>query len=241
MRILTLNRSVRCWCVALVAVCMFAALAAPIALFSACTAIMPGDSFRGPLPILADSQRSVADQLRADVQALAGRIGERNMFHPEAYAAAEDFLAASLSHAGYQVRWQTFESRHESTTCAVSNLIAEITGTTASREVVVVGAHYDTFRGTPGADDNASGCAAVLALARQFAGARPERTLRFVLFANEEPPFFSTDQMGSLVYARDAKHRGDTVVAMLSLETLGYYASDEGTQQYPPLIGALYP
>src|ERR1051326_3584197 len=74
-----------------------------------CSVLMPGDSFRGQLPLVKPEQASTADQLRADVQVLAGRIGERNVFNPDKLAAAEDFCAASLGKAGYQVQWQTFE------------------------------------------------------------------------------------------------------------------------------------
>jgi Zn-dependent M28 family amino/carboxypeptidase len=96
-------------------------------------------------------------------------------------------------------------------------------------------------RGSPGANDNASGAAAVLALARRFADRPQARTIRFVLFVNEEPPLFWTDQMGSLVYAREAKQRGDDIVAMLSLETMGCFLDEPGSQRYPPPFGMFYP
>lgn len=83
--------------------------------------------------------------------------------------------------------------------------------------------------------------AALLCLARQLAGARPGRTLRFVLFANEEPPFFLGEDMGSRVYARRARARGERIAAMLSLETIGYYSDQPGSQRYPPLVGRFYP
>lgn len=101
------------------------------------------------------------------------------------------------------------------------NLEAEIPGSVRPEEIVVVGAHYDTVFGTPGANDNTSGVAAVLALARRSSEHRPKRTLRFVAFVNEEPPFFHTVDMGSLVYARRCRERGERIVAMLSLETIG--------------------
>ncbi len=75
---------------------------------SHCAVLMPGDSFKGPLPVLKPEQSTTTDQLRADVQVLAGRIGERNVSHPDQLAAAEDFLAASLGKAGYQVQWLDF-------------------------------------------------------------------------------------------------------------------------------------
>lgn len=102
-------------------------------------------------------------------------------------------------------------------------------------------AHYDTVIGTPGANDNSSGVAATLALARRFAKRNTDRTLRFVAFVNEEPPYFQTDQMGSRVYAQRCRQRRENVVSMLSLETIGYYDDTPGTQDYPPPFGLLYP
>jgi Zn-dependent M28 family amino/carboxypeptidase len=106
----------------------------------------------------------------------------------------------------------------------------------------VLGAHYDTVGGSPGANDNGTGVAALLELARRFAGRPQARTIRFVAFVNEEPPFFQTPQMGSLVYADAARARGDRIVGMLSLETMGYYSDEPGSQQYPvPEMAGMYP
>lgn len=206
-------------------------------MLSQCAVLMPGDSFKGPLPTITPVQAALKDALRDDVQALAGRIGERNVFNPGKLAAAEDFLTASLARAGYRVEWQTFPV--QGVKC--SNLIAELKGTAAPDEVIVVGGHYDAVFGCPAANDNASGTAATLALARAFAGSPLERTVRFVFFVNEEPPFFWTDDMGSLVYARSCKQRGDRIVGMLSLETMGYFSREERSQQYPPPLSAVYP
>jgi hypothetical protein len=202
-----------------------------------CAVLMPGDSFKGPLPVLKAEQSSTADQLRTDVQVLAGRIGERNVAHPDQLAAAEDYLAASLAKAGYQVQWQTFDVKG----VKCSNLIAELKGTTRPDEIIIIGGHYDAVANCPAANDNASGSAATLALARSFAGRPQERTIRFVLFVNEEPPYFWTDDMGSLVYARSCKERGDRIVGMLSLETIGFYSDKPGSQEYPPPMSVAYP
>jgi Zn-dependent M28 family amino/carboxypeptidase len=116
----------------------------------------------------------------------------------------------------------------------------EIRGTIRPDEIVVIGAHYDTAPGAPGADDNATGCAATLVLARAFAGKPQERTMRFVLFTNEEPPNTNAT-MGSLVYARQCKAHGDNIVAMMSLETIGYFSDVRGSQKYPFPINLVYP
>ncbi|HWI40022.1 MAG TPA: M20/M25/M40 family metallo-hydrolase, partial [Verrucomicrobiae bacterium] len=106
---------------------------------------------------------------------------------------------------------------------------------------VVVGAHYDTVPGSPGADDNASGVATVLELARRFRGRGGEHTIRFVFFVNEEPPFFKGELMGSRVYARWLRSRGEKVVGMLSVESVGYFSDARGSQSYPFPNPGLYP
>jgi len=119
------------------------------------------------------------------------------------------------------------------------NLVTEIKGKTD--DVVVIGAHYDSVRGAPGANDNGSGVAAVLALARRMVNDTPQKTLRFIAFVNEEPPYFQTDDMGSLVYAKAAQANGDKITAMLSIETIGCYFDTEGSQHYPAPFNLFYP
>lgn len=121
------------------------------------------------------------------------------------------------------------------------NLDVTVPGTSRPSEIVLIGAHFDTFQGTPGADDNASGVAATIELARRFADRPQPRTLRFAFFVNEEPPAFQTQDMGSWVYAKKCKAEGEQIKAMLSLETIGYYTSQPRSQKYPPVLAAFYP
>ena len=211
---------------------------------------MPGESYSGPLPSLSQGKSLLSDQLRLHVHKLAAEIGERNLFRYEALSAARVYLEEALTRAGYEVRPQEFEvvpgigalepeRTPQTRTC--HNLEVEIPGSRRRKEIVIIGAHYDSAPGTPGANDNGSGTAAALELARLFAGRRTDRTLRFVLFTNEEPPYFQTPAMGSLVHAKRCEARGEKVVAMLSLETIGYYSDAPGSQQYPFPIGLLYP
>lgn len=199
---------------------------------------MPGRSHRGPLPALTDEQRGLAAELRRDVEHLAIAIGERNVMNPELLREAEIWLGAELARCGYAVRRQAYDVAKVS--CA--NLDVEIVGDERPDEIVVFGAHYDAVMGCPAANDNGTGVAAVLALARRFAGTRTRRTLRFVLFVNEEPPFFCTEMMGSLVYARACKARRENIVAMITPETIGCYSDEPGSQVYPlPGMGLVYP
>src|SRR5207245_1069215 len=106
-------------------------------------------------------------------------------------------------------------------------------------DIILIGAHYDSVIGSPGANDNATGIAALLELSRLAAATDLGKTVRFVAFVNEEPPQFQTALMGSRVYARQARARGDRIRAMLSLETLGYYSEAPGSQAFP-FPSALY-
>jgi hypothetical protein len=201
---------------------------------------MPGRSYQGSLPTLGRHGAEVRDALARDVKRLAVAIGGRALGGAErGLAEAAEFLESELSRYGYDVERQTFEVGGR----PCRNLSVEISGARRPEEIVVIGAHYDSHGDAPAADDNASGVAATLALARAFAGKRPvpDRTVRFVLFANEEPPFFQTDAMGSRVYARRCRARGETIVAMLSLETIGYYSDRPGSQKYPFPLSAAYP
>jgi hypothetical protein len=198
---------------------------------------MPGKSHAGPLAPLDAREESLQGALRADVAALASTIGPRNVLASREMAAAADHVEAAFAAAGYAARRQTFRASG----VACDNVEAELAGTDRKDDIVIVGAHYDSTFDMPGANDNASGTAALLALARAFAGRAPRATLRFVAFANEEPPHFQTEGMGSLVYARRCKERGERVVAMLSLETIGYYTDARGSQQYPPPLSLFYP
>jgi hypothetical protein len=185
---------------------------------------------------LSPDEIALREELRANVQKLAGEIGERNMWHYEQLNAAANFIERSFSFAGLRTRRQSYDMRGQ--TC--HNIEAEIPGNRP--EIIVTGAHYDSVFGSPGANDNGTGVAATLALARRFAGAKPKHTLRFVAFVNEEPPYFLSDEMGSLVYARRCKERGDKISAMISLETIGYFSDAPHSQTYPsPALSLFYP
>lgn len=202
---------------------------------------MPGQSHRGPLPPLSEDETALAAELRRDVAKLASEIGARSGLNPKALGKAADFIEGELQAAGYEARRQAFVVDKET----YWNLEWELRGTegTKGAEIVVVGAHYDSVDegGCPGANDNASGVAAVLALARRFAGQKTGRTLRFVAFANEEPPYFFSKNMGSRAYARGCRERSENVVAMFSLETIGYYTDKRRSQKYPPPLNLCYP
>jgi hypothetical protein len=197
---------------------------------------MPGRSYRGLLAPATEAQKALAAELRRDVQALC-KNGPRSVFAPASLRAAAVYIERAFRAAGYEVDEQEYTVE----TVVCQNLGVEVRGTSKADEIVLIGAHYDSVDESPGADDNASGVASMLALARRMRDAKPARTIRFVAFTNEEPPHFKTGQMGSYRYARRSNERGEKIVAMLSLESMGYYQTGAKTQRYPPPLDRLYP
>ena len=178
-----------------------------------------------------------AQRLRTHVEQLASDIGERNVFRPTSLQAAASYVEHEWERQGYAVERLAYD------VSGVRCLNLEIThsGGARDREILLIGAHYDTVSGSPGANDNASGVSALLEFSRLFASIEPALTVRFVAFVNEEPPFFMTRRQGSTVYAEAARRRGDDIRLMASIETIGWYSSEPGSQSYPPLFNLFYP
>jgi len=177
----------------------------------------------------------VVENLYKHVEYLSVKIGDRHLWKEHSLSKAADYIESAFQVSGYTVQRQTYSCYGKS----VSNLIAEKTGTEDG--VVVIGAHYDTVPGTPGADDNASAVAGMLELARLQKGSSNKKNLIFVAFVNEEPPCFGSYNMGSMVYAKHLKNRKVPVDVMISLEMIGYFRK-EPIQKYPlPGMGFFYP
>ncbi|MGA1840281.1 MAG: M28 family peptidase [bacterium] len=175
--------------------------------------------------------------LKEHIKALAEKIGPRNVFIPGSLNAAADYIRGYWERTGYEVKTQVYKVHK--TDC--KNLYVEIPGNLRPDKIVLIGAHYDTVSRSPGANDNGSGVAALLEISRLFHGKTKNRTLRFVAFVNEEPPFFKTSTMGSLVYAKECLNRKENIIAMICLETIGYYRDTEKSQKYPFPLSFFYP
>jgi Zn-dependent M28 family amino/carboxypeptidase len=184
-----------------------------------------------------DEQMRMMNGLQAHVQRLAGDIGERNVFHTAALNDAASYMESEWSRQGYAVSQLVYEV--SGVRCANLEVVRD--GNARRREILLIGAHYDSVVGSPGANDNASGVAALLEISRRFVAIEPAMTVRFVAFVNEEPPFFMSQQQGSMVYAKSARQRGDDIRLMASLETIGWYSNRPGSQHYPPLFNLFYP
>jgi hypothetical protein len=178
---------------------------------------------------LTGVEQQLAERLRVHVERLAGLIGERHLGRPPALNAAAALIERELAASGDLVERQTYDPGEGE----VVNLIVERRGVQRADEVVILGAHYDTVAGTPGADDNASAVAVLIEVARLLRDRTTQRTLRFAAFTCEEPPHFYTDTMGSEVYARRCRMRGERIVGALCLEMVGYYSTAVNKQQLP--------
>lgn len=173
--------------------------------------------------------------LQTHVNILATGIGGR--LATSGLERAASYIDHELRSYGYAPQRQTFSAAGHT----VANIEAEIPGVQQPDKIVVVGAHYDTAGDLPGANDNGSGVAATLELARYFATIETGKAIRFVFFANEEPPNFQTPSMGSYVYAKRCSDRREKIVGMLTLKTIGYYIDEPGSQSYPIAVGGAYP
>jgi hypothetical protein len=200
---------------------------------------VPGTAHTGPLPVLADAEAATATRLAAHIKAIASR--PHNIAHYADLENAARYIEAELTALGYKPQPQVFQVDGRD----VRNIeaVIEPSDPEASRGTIVVGAHYDSFGDAPGANDNGTGTAAVIELARLLADLRGRSgaRIRLVLFVNEEPPYFRTPDMGSYRYARLLAERRESVIGMMSLETLGCFSDEPGSQRYPAPLGLLYP
>jgi hypothetical protein len=177
----------------------FASLAILLGLLGLAAAAVTQPTFRAlpAVPGLAADP----DRLRQHVEALT-RISPRDRDHPENLERAAAYIRSAYSRTRARVHDQVFQVRGRT----YRNVVAELGPETGP--LLVVGAHYDAFGDfgpNPGADDNASGTAGLLELARLLDGRRLSSRVELVAYANEEPPWFGSPWMGSAVHARSLK------------------------------------
>jgi Zn-dependent M28 family amino/carboxypeptidase len=198
---------------------------------------VPGASHQGALPALTPAERTLAGNIKTHIATIAAK--EHNIDHYDELEKVAQYIERTLTRYGYK----TVPQQYTVSGKQVRNIEATIEAATPDAETIVVGAHYDSAQGTPGANDNASGTASVLELARLLSDLKGKsgKRIRLVLFVNEEPPYFATADMGSARYARMLKERGERVTAMYSLETMGFYSDTPGSQKYPMPLGVLFP
>lgn len=190
--------------------------------------------------LLKDNQAfATADPHRMErrVKTLVEKYFPRDITHPANLRLAANWIGSEMKAAGAKVSLQPFNyrSRWTSKTDEYSNVIGSYGPDT--QDVLVIGAHYDAHLELPGADDNASGCSAVMELADLLAGVPLKQRVELVTFALEEAPAFAH---GSTVHAESLKEAGK-VVKMLSMEMIGYYTDFPRSQHMPKMFKPFYP
>lgn len=198
---------------------------------------MPGEPYNGEFISLNAQEKELKQGLLKHMRILTDDIGERNVERYGELERAFDYIRSELEGFNYEVKTQTYTVRKK----AVKNIEAQLTGHTLPQDIIVVGAHYDSVFGSPGANDNGSGTSALLEIARMLKDIKPFVTIRFVFFVNEEPPFFETPHMGSRVYAKELRQKGKNITVMFSIETIGYYLNTPNSQKYPSILKYFYP
>jgi len=186
----------------------------------------------GALPY--DGVRASAATLRRHVEFLTKDVAPRGARNPANLDRAADFIARSFRESGALVAIQDFDARGR----RYRNVLGHFGP--AHGPILVIGAHYDAFCETgdlPGADDNASGVAGIMELARLLGRSPQTASIVVAAWSTEEPPFFGSDQMGSAVHADSLAH--ENIIGMICFEMIGYYSA---RQSWPnDLFAALYP
>jgi Zn-dependent M28 family amino/carboxypeptidase len=185
---------------------------------------------------LPDTRVVLTENLKRHVYKLSAEIGNRSFSEYENLQAAADYITAQFATYGYAVQFHDYTILSKT----ARNIIAVKKGSSDRGDEIIVAAHYDSCL-NPGADDNASGIAVLLELARIIVDSYTDCSIRFIAFTNEEPPFFHTETMGSRVYVKEAVKRRDDIKAVIVLEMVGYYSDQPDSQSYPPLLGPFYP
>ncbi len=195
---------------------------------------MPGQSHKANRVLLDTDELAIKAELYEHIEVLSAKIDDRSL-NSAGLEQAASYIETVFEKLGYKPESQHFMLGKNK----LRNIEAVLPGNKNPERVIVLGAHYDTVKGTPGADDNASGVAALLVLARLFAGKALPVTVRFVAFTNEET--YDYPSMGSYQYAKACFEAGDQIMGMYSLEMLGSFSSEEGTQKYPFPFSLFYP
>jgi hypothetical protein len=184
----------------------------------------------------ASSKNADEARLRDHVDALCGRFHPRNSENPENLDRCAEYISTHLKDAGATVAIQEFTVG----ATTYRNVIGRF-GVGKERKIIV-GAHYDSCGDTPGADDNASGVAGLLELARLIGKDQPDVEIELVAYTLEEPPFFGGQEMGSAVHAASVAAEKDRIIGVVVLEMIGYFSDEPGSQSYPmPVMKGYYP
>jgi len=186
---------------------------------------------------IEEEDKQMTDNLKKHVKILSEDIGERNFIQYQNLELSADYIKQEFEKYGYNPQDQIYYLKGKS----FRNIIATNKGRLQPEKTIIIGAHYDSVLGSPGADDNASGVAGLLELSRLLSENIFDKTIKFIAFTNEEPPFFMSKNMGSYRYAEEARKNGEDILGMLCLESIGYYSDKDKSQSYPLGFSFFYP
>ena len=201
------------------------------------------DSIKDKIPLLPlftipgkndKMRREIFKRARDHVYFLAKELGERTIREYDNLNHAGYYIKDYIAKFGHQARDESYMVDGKE----VLNIIAEIPGREKDK-IILLGAHYDTVEDSPGGDDNGSAIAGLLEIYRLLAPYNYRRTIRFVAFTLEEPPHFSTDNMGSMRHAAGCRKRNENIELMICLEMIGF-GGKEHKQKLPPSIREQY-
>lgn len=175
----------------------------------------------------AHSENNIEIQkLQDHVYALSETFAPRSVDHPENLKNAGFYVRDEFLKSTKNVELQKFNFKDEH----YFNVIAKM-GNLDSKDIILVGAHYDGFSDLPGADDNASGTAGLIELAHLLKNKKLNKQIHFIAYTTEEPPFFASKFMGSYIHAQSIKN--ENIELMINLEMIGYYSDEKNSQKYP--------
>jgi Zn-dependent M28 family amino/carboxypeptidase len=183
--------------------------------------------------LLAGSTRSIVDvnktQMQSDVNFLCGLTPSRNNEHVTSLDSSAQYILSELKRSGYEPVEQPYTANGKT----YKNIICSFGPKDAER--LIVGAHYDVCGEQQGADDNASGVAGLLEIARTLKKQNPVLSYRIdmVFYTLEEPPHFRESTMGSAIHAKYLHDNNIKVIGMICLEMIGYYSEEKHSQHYP--------
>ena len=186
-----------------------------------------------------------AENLKSHVYTIVETFNDRGYTNTEMLDNTAEYIYNEFAKYSDEVSYQNFEVEGflDDPKRGYKNVIANFKGAeSCDDEVYIVGAHYDTFAGFAGANDNTSAIAGLLELARLLKDNPPKCNLQIVAYSLEEPPFFRTEKMGSFVHAQSLKENGTKVKLAIVLDMIGFYSDEENSQSYPfPFMAWYYP
>jgi len=199
--------------------------------------------------LIPQSSRSKIDHIQVEnlkkhLYTIVEKFDDRGYRNTEVLNATANYIHSEFAKYSDEVEYQTYHTswNFEDEIFEYKNVIANFKGRDSCEGIIVVGAHYDTFGGHAGANDNTSGVVGLLELARVLKDHPPKCDVEIVAYTLEEPPAFATEKMGSFIHAKHLQEQGIKVKIAIVLDMIGFYSDEKNSQIYPvPFMDLYYP